>query len=1468
MFAARLHAYQPDGPSLGYLPTPSQASTSAPHNDRGSMNLTYSNLAVGGALVEQALADGLEVGLEVQDRFGAWVEPRGCRFLHVARSRDRKDQSGMITLTLPSYGWLMGQARVLDGPFYGPEHKQAGKRGFEGKTAGFILQTLLAENEALDGIPLEPVFGAVNDSAGNPWPVLENIAFDEGTTLSAVVDTLVQAGALDWRTQARGLYAWVPDSPALSPDLSGNGDDAVHIDMEWLTSAPEQETLEGMVGRLAVATDAGGRVQVTDPATPSPWGVWQGFLQIGAVADESAATAVAEAELERTGRPRGQYTRDFAITDETPWPLIDFGSGAWIDAPGAAGAQESLRTQDVNLTLSSGGSWSASLVLNDRILDADLRRARNLAALTTGGSVSPSGPPTSVDPEASRVPSTPTGLDVVAGVTFTGPTPRGVVTATWLPVSTATDTGALAIAGYELQHRINDGAWQTNGTPEVSALIADLTPGDELDARVRTIGARTTLPSAWSAIESVTVPGDVTPPPVPTGLSMTSARGMLQITWDGTPAMPADFARLEIATGVTATPTTVVGTMVRGGTLPVQDTVGATRYMRARTVDTTPNPSAWSAAIGPVVVASVVAADIDAAVNDAIDEALTGAVDGARLTPWTVLPDRVLVANTTNMIPWAPQGAGTAPHAAAGGTVIAALNDPQAGWVIEVDVGGTGTDATLGDCMLIRSGTTAPNGRANAFPVEAGKSYRLRAGFAAAGTYPPGFFRQARLVVAWHDVTGAVIATAVQGTPPVFPAFAAPVWTDALVLAPAGAFSVDVIVQKNFWSAGELQVVSPSLTVATDASLVVDGSIKARHVGAQQIETDALAAGAVSADKLNALLAIVGLLTTSATGTGQRVELDPAGLRMVKADNTLRINFPTAEGEDPTVRARIQADGLTVYEGATFYSSMNEFARDAEISLAEQVAGPLAGPVPTMTWEGVTLERTAFTDVLGTFALDPSQIVGTGRDFRSGATRVTIMQKRPGGTRLWYYDMTGSLSNLLVGGVLHPFTDYVDWEITGGVLTDAQSTWLGKWSVDNQWYFRHNNGVTDVFNDYPSANPSTRNVMGWNGTDILVAEKISTTGYRFRRVNPATNPATVIENVNSTGRAPATPGLCFVFKGAADFGSTKWVAAHQDSGSYWPFTAAGAYDNPNKWGPPASKMGGFWNAADSLFYTVGADGILYKHTDLKWTDPLLDTWHVGQSFYDSNATGGTHETGLGTVTSFAMSKRARVRLSLADVPYTGEVDDPDQWRLYAKRGAAPLTNRSDMKLQASGPYTDKTYLMGFVPTTGGTAALQFGTFPNASPARFYSARTFAGDPTKHIIELRGDGSGHFGTLEVSSTGVVTNTADVDWTALPLVVGRTHVTGFQAQYCRIGGVVYLRGRVDGVTGTGARSIGTLPAGFWPDPLQVTHELGVVAMNSAVTNLARLFVSSTDGLVSCNLAPTSQNTIFLFGSFPAA
>jgi hypothetical protein len=1221
MFSARLQAYLPDGTAAGELPLPISWEASVVHNDAGALVVDYSTLTAGGDLIARPLKDGLDAALEVWNGT-AWVEARGCRYLRLKQNEvDRADGSKVYRVQFVSWGWLLKMARLFGGSF------TSGVRTFVAPKAGSLISSILTENANRSGIDMTVVGGGTNDAAGNPWPVLPDQKFKYGTDYFSIVRGLQEAGVLDWATQAHGLYLYQPDSTSLSPDLSAT----VQISMQEISEAPAEETMENTIGRVGVSADAGGTVLVEEPLAPDAYGTWEGHLAVGQVADQAAAISMGQAELERQGKARQQFTRELILKEGSKTPLVDYWPGCWITAPTNVDA-EKVRLQQVTVRFSDN-QFQVNLVLNDRLTETDIRRARTLLALSNGQVGSGGAPPPSTtDPEADRIPSTPTNLEVIAALVFDAGVPRGVVHATWDPVTTATDSGPLTVALYELQWSINGGDWQTHVTPDVQADIAGLAPGDVVDVRVRAVGARTKNPSNWSAIDSVTVSGDITPPSVPSSALISSRMGMVTTVWDGLSStgqpMEDDFDHIEIALGTGLTPTTVVATMRLAGYLPIPgQTIGDMVTARFRSVDTSGNKSDWSIAPDPVEVRGVSGPDIEA----------------------------------------------------------------------------------------------------------------------------------------------------------------------------------------------------------------------------NSISTNALIAGSVTGEILAGLLLLGSMIATAESG--QRIEMDTNGFRLYNMLEELRINLPTDPDDVPFFRGRIEADGITVREGAQFFSTLNEFAKDSIISLAEQVAPPITAPNVSTFWEWTSYVQVPATSSLGTFSLDPTQVVSAS--YNSGLNVVHLVQKAPGGgARVWYYNTNGTI--VMSGSVPLIWDLPKEWEVTSVVRgTDGEFRIMYKWN-NLWWIWDYSRASGSQNREYTPANTLRAPLLTMDGNTIWVAESL-TAGPRFRRVSTSTTPVTITEDIMSTSAPSGSASPNFFYKGAADFGAAKFVVSYPGTGGFRVFSATGAYDPTFNWNPPVPKAGGFWDPVILRFRTFGTDGRMYRHTNMTWTDPALDTWHLAQTFYDGQSTGGLHETTIGTVKTFTPQKRSWVRVNPVPVPYAGGTDDPNQWRLYGKTGAAPTPSGSDMTLQQSGAYTVTIRDIGALLTTSGTAPPAVSNFPNAAPARMRSARTMPGDATKHIFEVRGDGSGRWGPLEFSNTGTMSRTDDTGWVALTLPNGWT-ADAVAPQVRRVGIQVAYKGSATGIPGTtGGVTVGTVPGTTGARPPTGENRDALWYIGTSVASRLRV---NDQGVITMNGHPSTS------------
>lgn len=610
----------------------------------------------------------------------------------------------------------------------------------------------------------------------------------------------------------------------------------------------------------------------------------------------------------------------------------------------------------------------------------------------------------------------------------------------------------------------------------------------------------------------------------------------------------------------------------------------------------------------------------------------------------------------------------------------------------------------------------------------------------------------------------------------------------------------------------------------------------AGDLAADSVTAEQIVANSITGENLAGEV-ILGSKITTATA-GQRVEFDVDGIRLHASDDTVLIDLPTAVGEEPTFRGTVNADGLTVRRGAAFYSEMNRFERDSVIYLAEQVGGPTSGPGATMYWPvAAEPERYLQDGLIGEFGLVPGQIATAAYDYSNGG--FLLVQHRSAGSRIWFYNADGTPNVGANPGNSGAYWDWPDRTVTGVARrSDGDMLVLEKVNELDTYFMRTwANNLVNLSGIYPAwSNP----VLGFNGTNVYTADRnVSSGRIRFRILSVGSSSVSVASTLDPSGLSMPEAMPAFVYYGEGDWSGNRWVVSHRDSNIFRVYNTSGTQlDDDHGWRSPVSKGGAFWNPSDSRFYTMGSDGFLYRHTAMIWASATFNTWHVGQTFLDTNPTGGTHESGIGAVRSFTMAKRAAVRFTLADVPYAGGTDDPNGWALYVKRGAPPALDFSDMWRQATGDAVTLTASLTDFPVTSGTPAPQFGTFPGASPASLRSERV--NGSSLPSFEVRGDGSGRWGNMAVSATGAVTAVANSN---VAITLTGAGAAGNESRAWSAMGLqgAYFRFRADGVSS--GSSIGTMPTGYrppwtWNIPLTSnaaapTNAILQIATNGAMT-----------------------------------
>lgn len=610
---SRLVAYQANGSKLGLLPEPTSYTVSFTHDAVGALTVSYSRKALRGEILDRRLETGLEIAVEVSDG-GRWIEPYNGRFVIASRSRNALDVSDTVSLTGVSYGWLLKKALNLDTSRLETSGDEKGTRKFANANAGTIMRTFMDENWNRGGVKVDcSRFTSGADSAGKQWGyMLPSIYYDLGISIQDVLDSLVNNGLCDWRTDARQLLLWNADSVAVCRDLSKS---CVVTLAQDVSEASDDESIDGLASSILVRGD-NINFRQDNPNAPKPWGGWELYSSQQGVNKKETAEHLIKPTLANAARVRGQYTRSVNVVEASCLPLIDYTIGDWITAPTVAN-REKVRVQQVTLQLDSTG-FKASLILNDKNYDSSVRLTKRMNGITGGAHLGGASGAIPAPEKDHRVPKAPQNLSANsdAYINVNGYA-RGMVTARWDDVTLATDGTAMDITSYAVEYRVNKTGyeWHSAGTTTEHTLSwSNLDCGVQILIRVRAVPSYSDQMGEWSSVFALTVAKDTTPPPVPSKPILSSEFGVVSVNWDGKTAdggsMPIDWDRNILGERLTngsfkeiAAVSTGIGDYVITGL-----TAGTSHTYAFRAVDHAGNKSDWSA-IATVTVASAVSPD-------------------------------------------------------------------------------------------------------------------------------------------------------------------------------------------------------------------------------------------------------------------------------------------------------------------------------------------------------------------------------------------------------------------------------------------------------------------------------------------------------------------------------------------------------------------------------------------------------------------------------------------------------------------------------------------------------------------------------------------------------------------------------------------------------------------------------------------------------------------------------------------
>lgn len=663
----RLIAYEPNGARKGQLPYPLSFQLAVPLNDMPSLTLEYSEYAARASL----LNDPCEVAIEFASRTGdTYTEYPGCRFLRLRNQTNSTDRTGVVRYQMPSYAWQLRKVRNIETA----EINEDGDRSFSAATPGEIIGTFLTEAQNrgnIDGLTWD--FTDSTDSDGNAWNTSITIDFNVGQDLWSILDTLAQQGAFDWRINKRVLQLYNADG-FLDRDCTNNV--VLHRDRD-VVDAPDDSSLEELAARVFVKGDQGVYYEELNPSAITPWGNWEDVINQGGISDTGTMAVLAQARLNRTENARTEMTRQIVFNTTRYLPFITYRPGDTITAPGSDGKNADLRVRQITIKSLTPSSVEGAITLNDRFIEQDLRRDRQLASIT--GTTGQAGGGGQQPGEDTRVPSQVQGL-VLSTDTFLDEVGKawGQITAGWTDVDTAANGTDMSISGYQVwvRHAISGETsyhFTTVDSPDTIAYMSPFEVGEMYEVRVRAVGNNNRV-GIFSTTESIQIQKDAVPPPTPSDPVLSTRLGVIRVFWNGltnsATSMPVDFDHVRVYMSDDPTgPFTHEDTLYRSGVSVIPDQpYDQLRYFYLTAVDRAENESTASntesIATDQLVETDVSPGSIgyellqegavrdDILDNDAVRNRhiAAGEITGGKIRAYSIYTDRIAVGNTKNLI--------------------------------------------------------------------------------------------------------------------------------------------------------------------------------------------------------------------------------------------------------------------------------------------------------------------------------------------------------------------------------------------------------------------------------------------------------------------------------------------------------------------------------------------------------------------------------------------------------------------------------------------------------------------------------------------------------------------------------------------------------------------------------------------------------------------------------------------------
>jgi hypothetical protein len=331
--------YDPNGNLRGALHDLLSWDVSVPRNDVGSMNIRVTSHSADEDLLTPPFEIALRLRPSNEENF---IEPPGCRFISLRRTRDYADRSGVYTWTLANYSWMLAKVKST------ARDTNSTGASFTNMPAGRIIYEVTRN---VNGYLPSLNFTAFQDSGGEGWPSgsSQSLEVTWGSSLFTLLKGFSDEGLVDWRFQGRTWQVFRSNG-AMSGEVTGlpvlNWDNNV---LEFTETLSYEDHASAVMGSRPVPPSGYGYYSTA--GIERFWGRWTDTVTLPGV-ENADALAVLQRRLNQTINviPQVSVRVPLLRTESVPLYHYNPGQAVRVNRPNTDSTPDYLQVEQITLT--------------------------------------------------------------------------------------------------------------------------------------------------------------------------------------------------------------------------------------------------------------------------------------------------------------------------------------------------------------------------------------------------------------------------------------------------------------------------------------------------------------------------------------------------------------------------------------------------------------------------------------------------------------------------------------------------------------------------------------------------------------------------------------------------------------------------------------------------------------------------------------------------------------------------------------------------------------------------------------------------------------------------------------------------------------------------------------------------------------------------------------------------------------